>query len=216
MTNSSKFSSLGELIDDHFENGKNNYKLISLKKKNVLDLEIDNILSLQLNNMFKKKEERRNNEESIENVKNNVSDMLIDFNDCLDVNEISFKNTNDDSNMSLDYIERNEISFKNNEDKDVIMEEIKVMGIEKILKHKLGKPTLFARVLCARYRPSIIYHYHQPPIYPIKTSIKIFDFSTPSTNDVKKSSLRNQKYPTPRILKNKINKKKIIKKINKK
>ena len=252
MSNPGIFSSLSELIDNHFTNGKNDYKLISLKK-NFLDTEIENVLSLQLKNMFKKKEEMATMEEKI---KNTDSNMLIDLNTCIEKNKISFETTDDkDSNILDDYMETNEIPFNNTivEDSNIlddymetneipfnnaIIEDLNILDdymetneipfnnniveeeikdtdtiIKNILKHKLGKPTPFARILCSRYKHNITSRHVHQSIYHVNPNIKIFDFSTSSPDDINKESLRKHKYPTsPRTLMNKINKKKLIKK----
>lgn len=177
------------------------------------DCPINDVLAIQLSNMFKareaKEEEEKRKQEEMERQKLEQSSCLIDLMPAVqlpgqarpeDVEILS-------SSSSLESVViPDPPDVVENEEKeperplatipglDLTPELIKSLkpftDVSHVLKYKRGKCSPFGKVLCARYKPVAAPYVRTY----VPHNIKVFDFSTPSPDDINLERMRKPSY----------------------
>ncbi|CAB3226427.1 unnamed protein product [Arctia plantaginis] len=170
------------------------------------DCPINDVLAIQLSNMFKareakEQEERRKQQQKVEEMlspESEASSCLIDLMPAVQLPGQAQQLHTDtlSSGSSMESIVMPDTA-------DIVEDEVQVdlklvtrpvsplkpitTDMSYILKHKIGKCSEFGKVLCARYRPVAAPYFRE---YVPLTNVKVFDFSTPSPDDIVMERLR--------------------------
>lgn len=178
----------------------------SKPRVDMSDCPINDVLALQLSNMFKAreaKEEQKKQQERENLLKLEGSVCLIDLMPAVQVpgqiqpQHVDVISTSS-SMESLVIPEASDSMEDEDQDKKMDLEARPVSPLKPIttdmshmLKHRIGKCSEFGKVLCARYRPVAAPYFrtHVP-----NKNIKVFDFSTPSPDDIVLAKLRKPAY----------------------
>lgn len=169
------------------------------------DCPINHILAKQLSNMFKareakEEEERKKQQQKVEEVEE--STCLIDLMPAVQLaSQMQQQYTNTlSSGSSMESIVMPDTADIVEDD---VQEDLKLdlrpvsplkpitTDMSYILKHKIGKCSEFGKVLCARYRPVAAPYFRE---YVPLTNVKVFDFSTPSPDDIIMERLRKPSF----------------------
>ncbi|XP_075991107.1 uncharacterized protein LOC142986476 [Anticarsia gemmatalis] len=186
------------------------------QQKSMSDSSLNDVLAMQLSNMFKarqaraeeekRKAELKKAEEDLRKLELGDSSCVIDLMPAVQASQSQAQavqplssSSSMESMVIPDTADGNDDdgSFSNMDTSADFKPEHPVLPITQdmshMLKHKIARPSAFGKVLCARYRP-VAAPYLRVQVH--NPNIKVFDFSTPSPDDIALERLRKPSFYT--------------------